>query len=200
MKKRVSLPRSHGFRENAYLIPKLTPHNQPGKHLLRIPGRQGQPAQAVLILGQGRISYNRYQWQMLVHISYPGGTIMTQTVDGLMRLTGRSVNDPAGNPVSAEQWFYDGESNLLKMISREEQANYQYNTLYQLTGAVYKKKPVNLSPKPVLTNATVASATEASIGVLWQYMMGDCQPGFEFSGMAVLAMQNCGYSCLNPRN
>ena len=36
---------------------------------------------------------------------------MTQTVDGLMRLTGRSVNEPAGNPVSAEQWFYDGESN-----------------------------------------------------------------------------------------
>ena len=31
-------------------------------------------------------------------------------------------------------------------------------------------------------------------------MMGDCEPGFEFSGMAVLAMQNCGYSCLNPRN
>ena len=46
----------------------------------------------------------------------------------------------------------------------------------------------------------VASATEASIGVLWQYMMGDCEPGFEFSGMAVLAMQSCGYSCLNPRN
>ncbi len=46
----------------------------------------------------------------------------------------------------------------------------------------------------------VASATEASIGVLWQYMMGDCEPGFEFSEMAVLAMQNCGYSCLNPRN
>ena len=41
---------------------------------------------------------------------------------------------------------------------------------------------------------------EASIGVLWKYMMGDCEPGFEFSGMAVLAMQNCGYSCLNPRN
>ncbi len=87
---------------------------------------------------------------------------MTQTVDGLMRLTGRSVNDPAGNPVSAEQWFYDGESNLLKIISREEQANYQYNTLYQLTGAVYEKKPVNLSPKPALTNATstMAWATE----------------------------------------
>ena len=31
-------------------------------------------------------------------------------------------------------------------------------------------------------------------------MMGDCEPGFEFSGMAVLAMQICGYSCLNPRN
>ena len=46
----------------------------------------------------------------------------------------------------------------------------------------------------------VASATEASIGVLWQYMMGDCEPGFEFSEMAVLAMQSCGYSCLNPRN
>ncbi len=44
----------------------------------------------------------------------------------------------------------------------------------------------------------VSSATEASIGVLWQYMMGDCEPGFEFSGMAVLAMQSCGYSCLNP--
>ena len=31
-------------------------------------------------------------------------------------------------------------------------------------------------------------------------MMGDCEPGFECSGMAVLAMQSCGYSCLNPRN
>ena len=41
---------------------------------------------------------------------------------------------------------------------------------------------------------------EASIGVLWKYMMGDCEPGFEFSGMAVLAMQNCRASCLNPRN
>ncbi len=29
---------------------------------------------------------------------------------------------------------------------------------------------------------------------------GGGEPGFEFSGMAVLAMQNCGYSCLNPRN
>ena len=46
----------------------------------------------------------------------------------------------------------------------------------------------------------VASATETSIGLLWKYMMGDCEPGFEFSEMAVLAMQNCGYSCLNPRN
>ena len=46
----------------------------------------------------------------------------------------------------------------------------------------------------------VSSAMEASIGVLWKYMMGDCEPGFEFLGMAVLAMQNCGYSCLNPRN
>ena len=64
---------------------------------------------------------------------------MTQTVDGLLSLTGRSVNDPAVNPDSAEQGFYDGESNLLKMISREEQASYQYNTLYQLTGAVYEK-------------------------------------------------------------
>ena len=84
---------------------------------------------------------------MPVHISYPGGTIMTQTVDGLMRLTGRSENDPAGNPVSAEQWFYDSESNLLKMISREEQANYQYNTLYQLTGAVYEKKAGEFIPE-----------------------------------------------------
>ena len=72
---------------------------------------------------------------------------MTQAVDGLMRLTGRSVNDPAGNPVSAEQWFYDGESNLLKMISREEQASYQYNTLYQLTGAVYEKQPGEFIPE-----------------------------------------------------
>ena len=102
---------------------------------------------AVLIPGQGRISYNRYQWQMPVHISYPSGTIMTQTVDGLMCLTGRSVNDPAGNPVSAEQWFYDGESNLLKMISREEQANYQYNTLCQLTDAVYEKQPGEFIPE-----------------------------------------------------
>ena len=72
---------------------------------------------------------------------------MPQNVDGLMRLTGRSVNDPAGNPVSAEQWFYDGESNLLKMISREEQASYQYNTLYQLTGAVYEKQPDEFIPE-----------------------------------------------------
>ena len=87
---------------------------------------------------------------------------MTQTVDGLMRLTGRSVNDPAGNPVSAEQWFYDGESNLLKMISREEQASYQYNTLYHLTGAVYEKQPGEFIPKPALTKATstMAWATE----------------------------------------
>ena len=46
----------------------------------------------------------------------------------------------------------------------------------------------------------VSSATEATIGELWQYMMGDCELWFEFSGMAVLAMQNCGYSCLNPMN
>ncbi len=71
---------------------------------------------------------------------------MTQTVDGLMRLAGRSVNDPAGNPVSAEQWFYDGENNLLKMISREEQASYQYNTFYQLTGAVYDKQSGEFIP------------------------------------------------------
>ena len=36
--------------------------------------------------------------------------------------------------------------------------------------------------------------------VLWQYMMGDCEPGFEFSEMAVGAMQSCGASCLNPIN
>ena len=72
---------------------------------------------------------------------------MTQTVDGLMRVTGRSENDLAGNPVSAEQWFYDGESNLLKMISREEQANYQYNALYQLTDAVYEKQPGEFLPE-----------------------------------------------------
>ena len=104
---------------------------------------------------------------MPVHISYPGGTIMTQTVDGLMRLTGRSVNDPAGNPVSAEQWFYDGESNLLKMISREEQASYQYNTLYQLTGAVYEKQPGEFIPE-ARTNESyqydgVGNRTKASV-------------------------------------
>ena len=33
-----------------------------------------------------------------------------------------------------------------------------------------------------------------------KYMMGDCEPGFEFSEMAVDAMQGCGYSCLNPTN
>ncbi|WP_216636495.1 RHS repeat-associated core domain-containing protein [Endozoicomonas ascidiicola] len=101
---------------------------------------------AVMIPGQGRISYNRYQWQMPVHISYPGGTIMTQTVDGLMRLTSRTVNDPAGNPVSAQQWFYDGESNLLKLITREEQVNYAYDNLYRLTGAVYNKQPGDFIP------------------------------------------------------
>ncbi len=88
---------------------------------------------------------------------------MTQTVDGLMRLAGRSVNDPAGNPVSAEQWFYDGESNLLKMISREEQASYQYNTFYQLTGVPsMTNSPVNLSPTPAVMKATstMAWATE----------------------------------------
>ena len=33
------------------------------------------------------------------------------------------------------------------MISREEQANYQYNTLYQLTGAVYEKQPSEFIPE-----------------------------------------------------
>ena len=46
----------------------------------------------------------------------------------------------------------------------------------------------------------VSSATGASISMLWQYMMGDCEPGFEFSETAVGAMQSCGASCLNPIN
>ena len=33
------------------------------------------------------------------------------------------------------------------MISREEQASYQYNTLYQLTGAVYEKQPGEFIPE-----------------------------------------------------
>ncbi len=33
------------------------------------------------------------------------------------------------------------------MISREEQASYQYNTLYQLTGVAYEKQPGEFIPE-----------------------------------------------------
>ena len=33
------------------------------------------------------------------------------------------------------------------MISREEQGNYQYNALYQLTDAVYEKQPGEFLPE-----------------------------------------------------
>ncbi len=103
-------------------------------------------------------------------------------------------NDPTGLYGGLNAYAY-GLSNPLTYIDNNGQlVNFALQAVWwglRQAGAAYIR---------CFGQCLVASAAEASIGVLWQYMMGGCEPGFEFSGMAVLAMQSCGYSCLNPRN
>ncbi len=103
-------------------------------------------------------------------------------------------NDPTGLYGGLNAYAY-GLSNPLTYIDNSGQLeNFALQAVWwrlRQAGAAYIR---------CFGQCLVSSATEATIGELWQYMMGDCEPGFEFSGMAVLAMQNCGYSCLNPRN
>ena len=74
---------------------------------------------------------------------------MTQTVDGLNAPDRPLGERPGGQPGQCRTIVLriGGKQRCTKMISREEQANYQYNTLYQLTDAVYEKQPGEFIPE-----------------------------------------------------
>ena len=87
--------------------------------------------------GYGSITINSYLWSAPAQITLPGGTVRSQTFDGLLRLKDLNVKDPGQSQVMSYQYRYDATNNIVAKATEAGTTNYSYDTLDRLTGANY---------------------------------------------------------------
>ena len=87
--------------------------------------------------GFGSITFNSYLWTVPSQITLPGGTVRTQTYDGLLRLKDIGVKDPGQSQVMSYQYSYDLTNNIVAKATEAGTTSYSYDTLDHLTGATY---------------------------------------------------------------
>lgn len=93
--------------------------------------------QSVIVPGEGVIAYSEYEWFQASQIQFPGGTIRTNTYDGLQRHTGIQVTNPAEQTLMDYVYQWDETGNITQKATEHGLYQYGYDAIDRLTEAEY---------------------------------------------------------------
>jgi len=89
----------------------------------------------ISIPGSGIITYDSYQWNRPLSVSYPGGVKKAYGYDPLMRVSSITVKDSVQKVLMDYQYAYDKMNNILSKQTEHGDYSYTYDPLYQLKTA-----------------------------------------------------------------
>lgn len=92
---------------------------------------------SINIPSEGLISFGSYQWNQPTRISLPGGSVIERQFDGLQRMVGNQLKDPAQTALMVVAYGYDPVGNILSQSTEHGDYSYDYDDLYRLTGTGY---------------------------------------------------------------
>lgn len=93
--------------------------------------------QSVVIPGEGVIAYSEYDWLQPATIQFPGGTIRTNTFDGLQRLKTIQVANADDEVLMDYVYTWDETGNITHKITEHGPYLYGYDEIDRLTEAQY---------------------------------------------------------------